>query len=197
MIRDPRVIVFDAIDAEHAYATTQTRDDIRNGDVLVVPGVAIGVMCGAWPVLVSGDADATGFERLTDDADVTTLGATRFGRTFGGIIGDLPIRGGSDYSASFALAQTLAAEHIGATIADDRPADDPDVANYTVLPFRSDNEDVKCWTVDAPTGRRIGVVLQACGRIFALTVGSCSPDPCESRAEAVALLVGLDRMVRA
>lgn len=134
VIADPRVVTFDGNDA---YAWTQTCEDIRNGDVLVVPGVAIGVMVEAWPVLVSGDGEATGFHKLAADADITALGADRWGRLFTVNIHPrdaapfpeeqyMPLRGGADYSASFALAAELAAPAAPADDADDADDDSPE-----------------------------------------------------------------------
>jgi hypothetical protein len=113
----PRVHV---LGDDDPYADTQTCDDIQDGDVLVVPGVAVGVMCSAWPILVSGDGAATGFHGLAPDADVTALGAERWGRLFPVCIHPrdaepywteeyIPVRGGADYSASFEVARMVTA----------------------------------------------------------------------------------------
>lgn len=117
-----------------AYDETQTSDAIKDGDVMVIPGVAVGVMVAAWPVLVAGDLEATGWHELSEGADVSCLGQQGWGRWFAGMRyfpkdgppegvefpggGEyLPPRGGADYTASFDLANrsaTLALARLGA-----------------------------------------------------------------------------------
>lgn len=104
MIDSPRAHVLDSSDP---YAVTQCDEAIRDGDVLIVPGVAVGVMVEAWPILVSGDGESTGFHQLSADADVRWLGQQGWGRDFPEPWGRLPPRGGADYTASFDLARTL------------------------------------------------------------------------------------------
>jgi hypothetical protein len=109
---DARVHVITDHEDGGAYAETQTNDAIRDGDVLLVPGVAVGVMVSAWPILVAGESGI--FDSLAPDADITALGAYPWGRLFpaspffpeGEYIAP---RGGADYTESFELARTIAA----------------------------------------------------------------------------------------
>jgi hypothetical protein len=67
IISNPRVHI---LDEDDAYAVTQTSDDIRDGDVLVVPSAGVvAVMVGAWPTTVVGDGSDLDFHTL--DADVS------------------------------------------------------------------------------------------------------------------------------
>jgi len=95
-----------------AYAESQTNDDIRDGDILLVPGVAVAVMVKAWPLRVAGESGL--FDEMSDDADITTLGAYPWGRLFPATTwapeGEyVAPKAGADYSESFALAHTIAA----------------------------------------------------------------------------------------
>lgn len=118
VIENPSVRILGDLDP---YGETQTDDAIRDGDVLVIPGVAVGVMVSAWPVLVNGHEGESGFHELSADADVRWLGQQGWGR--GSWMRYFPVdgpdegvpfydysppRGGADYTASFDLANTSA-----------------------------------------------------------------------------------------
>jgi hypothetical protein len=120
-ITSPSVV--ELSDAVDHYGATQCRDDIRDGDVLVIrdPSGAvdcIGVMCSAWPIVARGNGEPYGFHELSADADIRALGANPWGR-LGWItvcpkdaprypvLDFIPPRAGADYTASFELAGTV------------------------------------------------------------------------------------------
>lgn len=91
---------------DNAYGETQTSDDIRDGDVLVIPTLGVvGFLCGAWPVALRGDWETVGFHTLSDDADITRMGA-HDGRRFE-MWADIPADPGTDYTRSIELAQRV------------------------------------------------------------------------------------------
>lgn len=67
------------LDADYAYAETQTSDAIKDGDVLVIETRElrmVAVMMAAWPVAIvfPGDVPPCGFHTLAPDADITCIG---------------------------------------------------------------------------------------------------------------------------
>ena len=57
-----------------AYDASQTRDDIRDGDVLVVESEGVvGIMVAAWPTAVTQKLGA--FHELASDAEWSSLAA--------------------------------------------------------------------------------------------------------------------------
>lgn len=103
VIENPQVHVLDSF---AAYDETQTSDEIKDGDVLVIDtpeGKVVGVMVAAWPVFVSGPKDQVGFHTLNEGADIRCLGQQAWGRDLGKF-GYIAPAGGADYTASFDLA---------------------------------------------------------------------------------------------
>lgn len=74
-VSDPAVHRFDS--TEDAYTATQTRDDIRDGDVLVIPSERVaGFLLKAWPVAVT--AQRGGLHGTTDGADPAEIEGGRY-----------------------------------------------------------------------------------------------------------------------
>jgi len=116
VIDSPAIHVLDG----DAYGATQTSDDIRTGDILVV-GDVIGVMIEAWPCVLFGDGESIGFHELSPDTDLTCVGQQGWGRLVDmryfpvdGPPEGLPMtdysapRGGYDLTATARLATKLA-----------------------------------------------------------------------------------------
>jgi hypothetical protein len=67
------------LEAETAYAETQTSDAIKDGDVLAIPEIGLyGVMMRAWPVAVVGWTGDTGFHTLAHGAMWETVEDGRY-----------------------------------------------------------------------------------------------------------------------
>ena len=102
VISNPAVHLFDT--TSRAYDATQTRDDIRDGDVLVVESESVvGFLCAAWPVAITDEHGS--FHTLAADADVACLGkreAKHEGTAFA-----LPADPGTDYTRSVAVARDV------------------------------------------------------------------------------------------
>lgn len=92
-ITNPTVHTFDS--TGEAYDASQTRDDIKDGDVLSVPSEkVVGILCEAWPVAVTKERGAFHSQNGNGVFDPAALA-----RSF-------PDR---DYTASVALAKATAA----------------------------------------------------------------------------------------
>lgn len=93
-ITDPAIHVFDS--TGEAYDDTQTRDDIRDGDVLLIPSEGVvGFLNAAWPVAVTEAHGAL----HTLKGGLATLDTAEF----------------TPYAASIALARQVAAVAVTGT----------------------------------------------------------------------------------
>jgi hypothetical protein len=51
-----------------AYDASQCRDDIKDGDILIVPNEgAIAILCAAWPTAITNDTAGEHFHQTTED----------------------------------------------------------------------------------------------------------------------------------
>jgi hypothetical protein len=74
-----------------AYDASQCDDNIKNGDVLIIPSERVaGVLVEAWPVAVT--AECGHFHRFNDDADVSRFPSVRGDKVY-------------DYSEAVAFAK--------------------------------------------------------------------------------------------
>ena len=67
--------VFDLSDlsSELAYGETQCRDEIKDGDILILANGALAILVEAWPTVFSGECD--GFHELDVGWTFARLGA--------------------------------------------------------------------------------------------------------------------------
>lgn len=114
----PQQHLFDS--TSDAYNASQCDDNIKDGDVLVVPSEGvIGFMYGAWPIaVVYADDDPGAFHVLGEDADITCLGKSERKEawfTIDPVNGEpykklevFPAKPGKDYSESVKLCKDIA-----------------------------------------------------------------------------------------
>lgn len=90
----PRVHVFDSTSL--AYDVSQCSDDVRNGDVLVVPDErAVAIMLSAWPCAIAPDMSGEHFHEAATSLNFASVPAIGVGPA-------------TDYSPSLALAEPIA-----------------------------------------------------------------------------------------
>lgn len=63
------------MDPEDAYAETQTNEDIKDGDVLLVDG-GIAIMYKAWPTMVRGNV--SGFHKFNDESKISSIDGGKY-----------------------------------------------------------------------------------------------------------------------
>lgn len=84
---NPKVHIFG--DEREAYDMSQCRDDIKDGDVLLIPGVCAAVLYKAWPIIAAG----------VDRHEGQVLHSIVEGKTF------RDLEDGEKYEESWALAE--------------------------------------------------------------------------------------------
>jgi hypothetical protein len=60
--------VYEFYSTGSAYDASQCRDDIEDGDILIVPNEsAIAILCAAWPTAITNDTAGEHFHKTTEE----------------------------------------------------------------------------------------------------------------------------------